>query len=492
MPEEPPPEHLYDTAGIRRLEELAIDVAHIPASELMRRAGAATLDYLQKTWPTARRIGIVCGQGNNAGDGYVVAKLARQADYDVRVLQLGGAESFKEPAREHVEHALAAGVCPQTGGEVLDEVDVVVDAVFGIGLNRELAATFNAAIDAINALDIPILSIDIPSGINANTGARMGTAVRASATCSFLGLKQGLFTGDAPDHIGELVFDDLGVPHSLFANVPPKVDLLEWDHVKNVLQPRARIAHKGDHGHVLVLGGAPGYAGAVQLAATAAARVGAGLVSCAVCPDVAATLNAGRPELMVHAAASASTLDRLLSRASVIVVGPGLGTSAWARRMFSRIIEWRGPLVVDADALNLLAADPTHRDDWILTPHPGEAARLLGCRNSEIHIDRYAAARALVEQYGGQVVLKGAGSIVVGDERTAVVRAGNPGMGSGGMGDVLAGLLGGLCAQGCRPAEALRLGVVMHGVAADRAAADDGERGMLASDLLPWLRRLAN
>jgi len=261
--------------------------------------------------------------------------------------------------------------------------------------------------------------------------------------------------------------------------------------VKDYLGPRSRTAHKGGHGHVLVIGGTPGYAGAVRLAGEAAARVGAGLVSIATHPEVAASANALRPELMIHAVARPGELEPLLARADVVAIGPGLGQSDWATALFAAVRGRKIPLVVDADALNLLAMDPERREQWVLTPHPGEAARMLDTTTGEIHTDRFAAAVTLQDVYGGVVVLKGAGSIITDGDLPVVLRHGNPGMGSGGMGDVLTGVIAGLIAQGLQLAQAARLGACIHAVAADRAAAQ-GERGLLASDLMPHLRALVN
>ncbi|MBI5461258.1 MAG: NAD(P)H-hydrate dehydratase [Gammaproteobacteria bacterium] len=255
---------------------------------------------------------------------------------------------------------------------------------------------------------------------------------------------------------------------------------------------RARDAHKGDFGHVLVIGGQPGMSGAARLAGEAAARVGAGLVSIATHPQHAAVLNNGRPELMCHAVANAETLKPVLERASVLAVGPGLGQSDWARGLLATVWDTDVPMIVDADALNLLAQEPMRRDRWVLTPHPGEAARLLGCSTAEVQADRLAAVRHIQARYGGVAVLKGAGSLIADGSHCRVCSAGNPGMASGGMGDVLTGVIAGLYAQGLSLTESAAAGVLLHALAADSAAQRDGERGLLASDLLPELRRWVN
>jgi NAD(P)H-hydrate epimerase len=314
--------------------------------------------------------------------------------------------------------------------------------------------------------------------------------VRAEVTCTFIALKQGLVTGLAPECVGVLELADLEVPGEVYAAATPTAQRLP---ATPYLGRRARGANKGQYGHVLVVGGSPGFAGAVRLTAEAALRCGAGLVSVATAPECVPLITAGRPEIMVHAIRTADELAPLLARATVIAVGPGLGQGAWGRALFSGVREARVPLVVDADALNLLAADRQYRDDWCLTPHPGEAARLLGDASAAVvNRDRYAAVRSLQATFGGVVVLKGAGSLVDDGRCIGVVAAGNPGMASGGMGDVLTGVIAALIAQGLEPGNAARTGASLHAVAADRAAARDGERGLLASDLLTELRHLVN
>jgi NAD(P)H-hydrate epimerase len=316
----------------------------------------------------------------------------------------------------------------------------------------------------------------------------MGCAVQAEATMTFIGLKCGLFTGEAADYCGQIVLADLNVPKTVFATVKPSAKLLK----KTALLPRSRCAHKGKFGHVLLIGGNLGYSGAIRLAGEAALRSGAGLVSIASRAAHISLLNIGRPELMCHAVEEASELIPLLAKAGVVVIGPGLGKDDWAESLFETVLACGKPLVVDADGLNLLAQKPLKRQNWVLTPHPGEAARLLACRTDDIAADRYAAVAALQQDYGGVCLLKGAGSLIADGEDIYVSTTGNPGMASGGMGDVLSGIVGSLLAQGWSLAEALKLGVYVHGEAADWSAAEQGERGLLASDLFAELRRCLN
>jgi NAD(P)H-hydrate epimerase len=315
--------------------------------------------------------------------------------------------------------------------------------------------------------------------------------VRASATLCFIGLKAGCFTGKGRDYAGEVLWDGLGLPEALFTRVEPLAQRLDARCLQG-LTPRGRTTHKGECGHVLVVGGDYGFSGAARMAAEAAARAGAGLVSVATRAEHVDPLVGARPELMVHGITHAEALSPLLARATVIAVGPGLGRDDWGRSLLGKVLESSKPLVVDADALNLLAEETTRRERWVLTPHAGEAGRLLGCSSAEIEADRFTAAASLQASFGGVVVLKGAGTVVLdGSGRVGVCTLGNPGMASGGMGDVLTGVIAALLAQGWGVAEAARLGTCLHGAAAD-AAAQEGERGLLATDLMPHLRRLAN
>jgi NAD(P)H-hydrate epimerase len=337
----------------------------------------------------------------------------------------------------------------------------------------------------LNAHPAPVLAVDVPSGLSADTGAVLGAAMRAATTVSFIAAKPGLYTGAGPDCCGEVTLDRLDAPIDLGRNLPAACAL--WPAtgpLGTLLPPRSPVAHKGDFGHVLVVGGGAGMLGAAHMAAEAALRVGAGLVSVATAPAHAATLGIGRPELMVASTDSGADLAPLLTRSTVRALGPGLGRGAWAQRMFAATLAVPGPLVLDADGLNMLAEAPCRRVDWILTPHPAEAGRLLGCTTAEIQADRLAAARALVTRYGGVVVLKGAGTLVD-DGREAVLCAGvNPGLASGGMGDVLTGLIAGLLAQGLAPFAAAIGGVRLHLHAGALAARVVGIPGMLAGDVL--------
>lgn len=487
------PTALYRAAEVRELDRQAIEVFGMPGGELMERAGRAACRILRETWPAARRIAIVCGSGNNGGDGFVLARYAHMDGLEVRLLASSAPERLRGDARAACEKFLAAGGALQPwNAAALEGAEVVVDALLGTGLDRPVADDLRSVIEAINGHPAPRLAIDIPSGLNADTGEIMGCAVQADVTVTFVGLKRGLFTGEGRRCSGAIHYHDLGVPQQIFGAVAPSAERVDLQALHHLLRPRPRSAHKGLFGHVLVVGGDHGYAGAVRMAGEAAARVGAGLVSIATRAQHLPAVVAARPELMVHAVEKATDLNVLLERATVVAIGPGLGQSKWSGAMLSRVLDARLPLVVDADALNLIARDPVRRADWILTPHPGEAARLLGCDSRAVQADRFAAAAQLESRYGGVIVLKGSGTIVTAEKGLpAVCSDGNPGMASGGMGDVLTGIIAGLLAQGIPLTAGARLGVALHAAAAD-CAAGRGERGLLASDLFRWIRRLAN
>lgn len=488
------PRELWTAAQVRELDRRAIDDHGIAGRELMERAGAAALDALLQRWPASRSITVVCGAGNNGGDGYVVARRAQRAGIGVRVLTL------VEPDRLRGDAALACADFRQAGGDIgrwdgrgdPGGDGPIVDALLGTGLDRELEGAPRAAVEAINSAARPVVSLDMPSGLHADTGRIMGDAIRADLTVCFIGLKLGLFTGRGPAFAGDVVFAGLGVPARLEEGLEPAARRLDTPLLGDWLSRRPRDAHKGHFGHVLVIGGDVGMAGAARLAGEAALRAGAGLVSVATRPGHLAAVLAGRPELMCHGVDGADALGGLLARATVVAAGPGLGRSSWGRGLLSAALASGLPCVLDADALNLLSESPRRFDRWVLTPHPGEAGRLLGSDSSAVEADRPAAARALRARYGGVAVLKGAGTLVCGaGDSLWLCDRGNPGMASGGMGDVLTGIIAGLAAQMGDLERAAAAGVLVHALAADDAARR-GERGLVATDLLEALRPWVN
>ncbi len=485
------PEALFRAEQVRAMDRYAIEHLQVPGIVLMQRAGSAAFSVLNRHWPQAESIAVLCGGGNNGGDGYIVARCALDQGLAVKVFALSSPERLQGDALLAYQSYRAAGGEMAFGvPNTLEGFDVVVDALLGTGLDREVQGQYAQAIAKINRFSGGVLAVDIPSGLHADTGAILGCAVEADLTVTFIGLKQGLFTGEGPACAGKIWYADLEVPQAVPAGGQPLA--LLCSRYQNLLSPRRRTAHKGQFGHVLVVGGEAGFTGAARMAAEAALRVGAGLVSVATRKGHAVCLNLGRPEIMVHGVESPKELEPLLQRANVVAIGPGLGQSDWAKALLEEVLASSRLLVVDADALNLLAHSPRKRENWVLTPHPGEAARLLGSTSSEVQKDRFAALDALLERYGGTCVLKGAGTLVGSIRQVPWVCAlGNPGMASGGMGDVLTGAIAGLIAQGLELDKGAKMGVALHAAAAD-ASASEGERGLLASDLLPWLRRLVN
>jgi NAD(P)H-hydrate epimerase len=485
------PKELYRAEEVRTMDRYTIDTLGIPGIELMRRAGQAAFSALRELWPEVRTLSVLCGSGNNGGDGYVVARLAHEAGWDVRVYPLAAPERLRGDAlMAYQDYRAVQGPLLDFVPADFEGAEVVVDGLFGTGLDREVTGLQTEVIRAVNRFSGVVLALDIPSGLHADTGQTLGVAVKADLTVTFIGLKRGLFTGEGLEHSGEVVFADLATPSEVKSCVQPTAWLLPP--LLQGLPPRPRQAHKGHFGHVWVIGGEQGYGGAARMAAEAAARVGAGLVSIATRPAHAAWLTVDRPELMCHAVESPEELSALLNHATVIAIGPGLRLSDWASALLNAVMATDLPLVVDADALNLLATRPVKRDRWVLTPHPGEAARLLGTTSSNIQQDRFSAVAELQRRYGGVVVLKGSGTLIQGpDSLPSVCMAGNPGMASGGMGDVLTGVIAGLIAQGLSLSEAALLGVRLHASAGDLAA-KFGQRGLLASDLMGPLRELVN
>lgn len=485
---------LHDAGSLRRIEARANDVPGHDPFELMRRAGRAAWRCALRHWPQAQRILVVCGPGNNGGDGYVLARYALDSGRDVRLVHLEGHEPRGDMARRALEDCRSRGGKPVVFDGMLPPADLVVDALFGIGLDRAPDAAAAGLVEAMNLHPAPRLSLDVASGIDVSRGSAPGAAVRANRTLEFIAPKAGLRTGPALDLSGLLEFAPLDLAPELVAGEGAVAELLAPVHLRRWLQPRQRDAHKGMFGRVLCIGGDHGHGGAVILCAEAAMRSGAGLVEVATRSLHLAPLLARRPEAMGHAVERVADVADLLERADVVAIGPGLGTEPWGRVMFGAALAAGKPLVLDADALNLLAARPRALPPGtILTPHPGEAANLLGTDARRVQADRLGSARALSERHDVVVVLKGAGTIVAAPGRPPrILDAGNPGMAVAGMGDVLTGVIAAMRAQGLAPLAAASAGVALHAGAGDRAAQNHGQRGMLPSDLLPWLRRLAN
>lgn len=487
---------LYSTSQVYALDAAAI-ASGIPGIQLMKRAGRAAFELLMERFPEPELISVYCGSGKNGGDGYVLAALAAQRKVPVQVIQLTTGDKLSGEARAAYEFAVQeqVSIIPFAQANA-PGAGVIVDALLGIGLQGNVRPEFAAAIASINNSGLPVLAIDIPSGLNGDTGASQGALVSADLTITFIGIKRGLLTGHGPAVCGEILLSDLAIPADIYEREKVNTEQLHLIDLLQSLPARPEDAHKGHFGHVLVIGGDHGYGGAVIMAAEAAARSGAGLVSVATRPEHVPAILTRCPEIIARGVVSGQEFEPLLARATVLVIGPGLGRSPWSEQLLQVAVKSGLPMVIDADALNILAEGRVipnfaPQENWLYTPHPGEAGRLLGLSNQEINTDRFAAITHLQQKLGGAVILKGAGSLVLGESGvTGIVTAGNPGMATGGMGDVLSGVLGALIAQGLSVEEAAQLGAVLHASAADLAVEHTGQRGLLATDIIPHVAQL--
>lgn len=486
------PLDLYDAAGSRAADECARRELKLSGMTLMTRAARAGFVDLLARFPDLKSISVWCGKGNNAGDALLIAQQAVELGLTVQAVGLESVDRFSGDAATALHQAQAAGITLRSYAEGVNiEGQVIVDGLLGTGFNGALRAPFAEAIHKLNASGRPILSIDIPSGVNASTGAVSDTAVRATLTSTFITHKIGLHTGAGPSFAGDVCFHDLGVSGDVLP--PPQARGLYAD--ARTLPPLTLATYKHQQGHVLLVGGDSGMSGAIAMSTEAALRAGAGLVSVATRAAHAPMIVGRTPEAMVRSAEEDSWTAQL-ETADLVVLGPGLGREAWGLALFSQVEASGKPTVLDADGLYHLAA----RGSWqggalFITPHVGEAARLLDQSAAEVEQDRIASARQLAAQFNASVCLKGPGSVVVGTEGEAVIcQHGNPGMASGGMGDVLAGIAGGLLVAGCRqqlpPSELARIfaqAIALHSAAADAAAVQLGQRSLLARDVIAAL-----
>lgn len=483
-------QQLYTSAQMRRIDGAAGATLGLDGPALMRRAADAGFEALCRRWPQALRITVFCGTGKNGGDGYLLARRARQAGRDVSIIALAAPRDADAQAAAEAWRSSGGYIHPFVDAHSLPLADVHVDALFGIGLNRPLQGAAVQLVDALNASDVPVLALDVPSGLSADTGAALGTCVHAAATVSFIGWKRGQHTGAGLDACGDCELATLDLPATIFDDERAGACVIDWNRARGRLRPRSRNVHKGLFGHVLAVGGDHGMGGAIRLAGEAALRCGAGLVSIATQPEHLAPLLAARPELMVAAVSGPQELDGALDKATTIALGPGLGQRSWGHALWHRALAVNKPCVLDADALNLLARHPRRFSaPTVLTPHPAEAARLLASDTASVQANRYAAAQAIAERYHAVVVLKGAGTLIAAPgSAIAVCPWGNPAMASGGMGDVLTGVVAALLAQRLDAWDAACLGAAAHARAGDIAARDGA--GVIASDLFVALRRV--
>jgi len=491
--------NLYTGDQTRELDRRAIHDHGIPGAVLMKRAGRAAFEHACRVWPDNRNWLVLCGGGNNGGDGYVFAALAAQRQHRVEVLHISPPEQLSGAARAAYEYARQEGVSMQPfaadtlAPEAPEDDVILVDALLGIGLRTPVRDAAAAAIQWINACGLPVLALDLPSGLCADTGVELGCAVRATHTLSFITAKIGLFTGRGPALCGRVAVAALDIPEQAFAGIAAAARRIALPELMDLLPERAADAHKGEFGHVMVIGGDWGYGGAAILAAEAAAMSGAGLVSLATRPEHVSAALVRRPELMVIGVPSGQELEPYMARPEILVVGPGLGRTPWSEQLLQQALQSNLPMVLDADALNILAEGrlplPAHQR-WVMTPHPGEAARLLRCSALDVQNDRVGAAVKLQQTFGGVILLKGAGTLICDGSGVFLAKVGNPGLATAGSGDVLAGLIGSLMAQGLAPLVAAQLGVCLHGEAADLAVEETGIAGLQAAELVPYVREL--
>jgi len=489
-------------------DRAAIEEYRIPGALLMENAGLQVLDALHEINGGAAPLStaVVCGGGNNGGDGFVVARHLYNLGREAIVYLVGDPEALSGDARLNHDIAVAFGVTIVPLGDsdaadmaaTLARFEYVIDALLGSGIQGAARGTAAAVIAAMNESPTPIIAIDLPSGLQADRGAVEGETVRASATVALAALKACHVLAPACECCGAISLAEISLPAPLLEAAEASLLLTEPSDVAGALPWRAAESHKGSFGRVLVIGGAPGTAGAAALTARGAMRSGAGLVD-VVCPEsVYEMIGAAATEALVHPmpagddgslGVTAADLAELVAAATAVVIGPGLGTGAAASTLVRELV--RGallPLVVDADGLNALgdelATVAESAGPRILTPHPGEAGKLLGCDTRDVQADRPAAARELADRSGAIVVLKGYRSLIAAPGQVTVVNpTGNPGMATGGTGDVLAGAIGALIGQGCEPFRAAWVGAWLHGAAGDAAADDVGEISMTAGDL---------
>lgn len=494
------PQWLYSAQQVRAIDQKIMAQEPVTAFDLMQRAAQAALNTLLTRWPDAKRLCVCAGSGNNGGDAWLLAALALKQGLSVQFYTLTEQSQRSQEGQAAQAYALAAGVQAQPfSGKIPTNADVIVDGLLGTGLEGEVTTNFQAAIEAINQADAAVFALDIPSGLSADTGVILGSAVKADLTLTFVALKQGLFTASGPDCVGELYYAPLtNLDISKMASAA-NAQRIDWNTLalQKLLTLRPKNSHKGMFGHVLVVGGELGFGGAVILTSESAARSGAGLVTCATRSEHLSALLSRCPNVMAKGIESGLELQPLMTQATVLALGPGLGQQGWAELLLQQALLTSIPLVLDADALNLLA-QPQWQTDFngrttVLTPHPGEAARLLGVSTAEIQADRFHSATALAQKYLAVVVLKGQGTVIANpDGRMAVCTDGNSGMSSGGMGDVLTGVIAAFIAQGLDAWAASCLGVCLHAQAADRCAQEQGAVGILAQDLMPYIQKQIN
>jgi NAD(P)H-hydrate epimerase len=484
---------LFQVVDIKQIAQRAHKEQSLTTGILMGRAAQAAFDSIVHHYPHTDELAVFCGSGANGADGLYFAAIAALAGKSIRCFFMADLDKLSEKQQKAHKMAGDAGVVFSTYDNVIfDDTDMVVDALLGLGCQGELSEELQVIVDVINQSKKIICSLDIPTGLNANTGAAAANGIQADLTISFIAPKIGCYMFRGPRVCGKLITNHLGIEPHIIEEQSPVATLLSERFIRQSLPKRKKDSHKDDYGHVLVIGGDYGMGGAVRMAAEAAMRTGAGSVTVATRPEHLNVVSGARPEIMCYEVRCGADLEHLIEKSKVIILGPGLGRTEWAKSLFDTVIQSDVPKIMDADALRLLSENPIKRDDWILTPHPGEAAELLRHSCPDIQGHRLQSLKEIQMLYGGVAVLKGHGTLVGDGKEVRLCHAGNPGMATAGMGDILSGVLGGLVAQGLTLPQSAGVGVLVHARSADMAAQEMGERGLLATDLLPYLRVLVN
>lgn len=503
------PHHVFTTQEIRMIEQEHAQVNNGHCYDLMEKAGRAVFEEMCAVKPHPRMVYVLTGKGNNGGDGYIVAAMLLKHRIPFRLFALGQPHADSEAYTAFSYFTQVGGVVEYELPDLAAETalgkgpEVVIDALLGTGLESAPRDPVGSWIEFINSTKAYVVAVDVPSGINADTGTVYTDSVMADKTVCMLGLKPGLVTGDAVDYIGEIKVATLGIDVNSYHGkiTASEVDgapyyplyLATYDEVLADLPVRTQSAHKGDSGRVLIIGGSLGYGGAISIAGQGALRSGAGLVKIATDKANVSALNAARPELMTVDMCDDAAMAQALSWADVIAIGPGLGQSARAEHLVDMALAADKPTILDADALNIVSHHGmSFNRRTILTPHPGEAARLLGTTATKINADRYKAVYELQQHCGGVVLLKGAGTLVCDGKSIFIIKEGSPAMASGGMGDLLTGIIAALRAQGLSQMQATVAGACIHGRAGTLAGVSGGINGTLALDLVPFVRLLVN
>jgi ADP-dependent NAD(P)H-hydrate dehydratase / NAD(P)H-hydrate epimerase len=494
---------------IRDYDRISMETYGILGAQLMENAGRGAAQYILARFETKRRIAVVTGPGNNGGDGFAVARHLLNAGCAVTVFSAVPAESLTGDARLNFE------ILKKTNADIADlstpesfadfdarlaEYDLAIDALLGTGVSRDVEGLLDRVISCINASRVPIVSLDIPSGLDADTGHLWGNAVRATATVTFGHIKRGLLLYPGAEHTGELETVSIGAPSAVSEQAGYDGRILSKKMLLPLIPQRKPDCHKGTVGHLLVVGGLSGKTGAATITGNAAIRTGCGLVTVATSLQAQPTLEAKCLEVMVDhiidatdsplSEKSAARVATLLEGKKAVALGPGLGTGPAISHLAVRLLKSLSvPVVVDADGINILADDPSSvariEAPMIFTPHPGEMARFINKSVHAVQSDRIGVCRETAQRNHVVVVLKGAHTVVASpDGRVFINPTGNAGMATAGMGDVLTGIIGGLLAQGIEPLDAALLGVYLHGAAGDRAVCRTGEAGLLASDVI--------